>query len=230
MSKQKFADRSDLAVLESHVIKSPNLMGWVYWRFAAINVENRGNDHTWPMPAKIGHARYRRFYTQIAAIDENRNRCTGHTWQFAPIAFKIAKCVASFRETQGKTPFQRCPSIPIPSQNQSRDVYLSCQRNSDPITAYHVCWKDFLSSQLASEISKMPRQTAMVTLNVRKARWVSKMTLARVASGQLSTGKPICSRGPLVFFLSRPSRAHQSTNQIQCIMYTMCFVYISAVR
>ena len=39
-----FADRGDVAVLKTHVIKSPNLMGWLYWRFAAINVENRGNE------------------------------------------------------------------------------------------------------------------------------------------------------------------------------------------
>ena len=37
-----FADRGDEAVLKTHVLKSPNLMGWLYWRFAAINVENRG--------------------------------------------------------------------------------------------------------------------------------------------------------------------------------------------
>ena len=80
-----FANRGDMAALKTHVIKSPNLMGWLYWRFAAINVENRGNGHTWRMPANliadIWHVRYRRFYTPIAAIDETRNRCTGHTWQ-----------------------------------------------------------------------------------------------------------------------------------------------------
>ena len=48
-----FADRGDVAVLKTHVIKSPNLMGWLYWRFAAINVENRGNGHTWRMPANL---------------------------------------------------------------------------------------------------------------------------------------------------------------------------------
>ena len=37
-----FADRGDVAVLKTHVTKSPNLMGWLYWRFAAINVENPG--------------------------------------------------------------------------------------------------------------------------------------------------------------------------------------------
>ena len=48
---------------------------------------------------------------------------------------------------------------------------------------YHVCKKDFLSSQLASEIWKEPRPDAMDTLNVPKARWISKVTLARVVSG-----------------------------------------------
>ena len=51
---------------------------------------NRGNEHTWQMPANliadIWHARYWRFYTPIAAIGENRNRCTGHTWRFSSIA------------------------------------------------------------------------------------------------------------------------------------------------
>ena len=43
------ADRGDVAVLKTRVIKSPNLMGWLYWRFTAINAENRGNGHTWRM-------------------------------------------------------------------------------------------------------------------------------------------------------------------------------------
>ena len=47
------ADRVGVAVLKTHVIKSANLMGWLYWRFAATNVENRGNEHTWRMLAKI---------------------------------------------------------------------------------------------------------------------------------------------------------------------------------
>ena len=63
--------------------------------------------------ADIWHARYRRFYTPSAAIGENRNRCTGHTWRFSPIgmslgvavdlrrsrrsAYKIVKCVAGFK-------------------------------------------------------------------------------------------------------------------------------------
>ena len=85
-----FADRGDVAVLKTHEIKSPNLMGWLYWQFAAINVENRGNGHTWRMQTNLmannGHASYRRFYTPIAAIGENRNLSTGHTWRFSPIA------------------------------------------------------------------------------------------------------------------------------------------------
>ena len=47
------ADRGDVAVLKTHVVKSPNLMGWLYWRFAAINVENRGNGHTWRLPTNL---------------------------------------------------------------------------------------------------------------------------------------------------------------------------------
>ena len=48
-----FADRGDVAVLKTHVIKSPNLMGWLSCRFAAINVENRGNGRTWRMLANL---------------------------------------------------------------------------------------------------------------------------------------------------------------------------------
>ena len=54
-----------------HVIKSPNLIDWLNWQ---LSVENRGNGHTWQMPANLiadtWHARYRRFYTPIAAIGE----------------------------------------------------------------------------------------------------------------------------------------------------------------
>ena len=57
---------------KSHVIKSLNLIGWFYWWFAAMSAENRGNGHTWRMPASliadIWHARYRRFFTPIVAI------------------------------------------------------------------------------------------------------------------------------------------------------------------
>ena len=88
-----FADRSEVAVLKTHEIKSPNLMGWLYWQFAAINIENRGNRHTWRMPtnliANIWHARYRRFYTPIVVIGKNRNNSTGHTWWFSPIELAI---------------------------------------------------------------------------------------------------------------------------------------------
>ena len=38
---------------ENSCDKSPNLIGWLYWRFAAIKVENRGSGHTWPMPANL---------------------------------------------------------------------------------------------------------------------------------------------------------------------------------
>ena len=51
-----FADRHDVAVLKTHVIKSPDLMGWLYWRYAAMAIEvieNRGNGHTWRMPANL---------------------------------------------------------------------------------------------------------------------------------------------------------------------------------
>ena len=48
-----FADRHDVAVLKTHVIKSPNLIGWLYWRFTAINVEHRGNGHTWRIQSPI---------------------------------------------------------------------------------------------------------------------------------------------------------------------------------
>ena len=48
-----FADRGDVAVLKTRVIKSPNLMGWLYCRFEVMTVENRGNGHTWRMPANL---------------------------------------------------------------------------------------------------------------------------------------------------------------------------------
>ena len=78
------------AILKSHVVISTNLIGYFYWQLSMERGENRGNGQTWRMPANliadIGHARYRRFYTPIAAIDENRNRGTGHIWRFMPIA------------------------------------------------------------------------------------------------------------------------------------------------
>ena len=85
-----FADRGDVGVSKSYVIKLPNMMGWLYWRFVVMSVENRGNGHTWGMPVNlipdIWRARYRRFYTPIAAIGENHSCCTGHTWRFSAIA------------------------------------------------------------------------------------------------------------------------------------------------
>ena len=104
------------------------------------------------------------------------------------------------RSTKRKKSFEIIPSVAIPPWNQSRAVYLSCQRNSDSITAIprSVCQKDILSSQLL-KFGTMFVPTAMDTLNVRKVRWVSKVILARVVSGQLSTGKQICSRVHLLF-------------------------------
>ena len=55
-----------MTVLKTHVIKSPNLLGWLHWRFAAINVENRGNGHTWRMPANLIDDNY--LTCQISAI------------------------------------------------------------------------------------------------------------------------------------------------------------------
>ena len=53
----------------SHVIKSPNLTGWLYRQCTAMSVENCGNRHTWWMLANlianIWYARYRWFYTPI---------------------------------------------------------------------------------------------------------------------------------------------------------------------
>ena len=92
-----FADRGDVAVLKTHVIKSSNLMSWLYWRFAAINVENRGNEFN------------RRYLTcQISAIlyaDRGDRRIKSPsvslalsgrlTWDFirrSPRSAKIARC------------------------------------------------------------------------------------------------------------------------------------------
>ena len=46
-----FADRGNVAVLKTHVIKLPSLMGRLYWLFEVVTVENRGNGHTWRMLA-----------------------------------------------------------------------------------------------------------------------------------------------------------------------------------
>ena len=73
---------------------------------------------------------------------------------------------------------------------------------------YHVCSKDFLSSQLASEISKDARPERHGHIERSNSTLGNKSSLARVVSGQLSTGKQICLRGLLLSFLSRPSRDH----------------------
>ena len=60
-----FADRGDVAVLKTRVIKSPNLTGWLYWRFTAINVENpRERAHL----ANTGEFNRRYLTCQISAI------------------------------------------------------------------------------------------------------------------------------------------------------------------
>ena len=41
------------SILKNHVIKSPNLISWLYWRFAAMSVRNRGNGHTRRFPANL---------------------------------------------------------------------------------------------------------------------------------------------------------------------------------
>ena len=47
-----FADRSDVAVLKTRdKIDQPD--GLALLVFTAINVENRGNGHTWRMPANL---------------------------------------------------------------------------------------------------------------------------------------------------------------------------------
>ena len=83
-----FADRGVEAVLKSHVIKSQSLMGWLYWRFAAMTVENRGHGHRHLANAGEFNRRYltRQISAILYAIGENRNRCTGHTWRFSPVA------------------------------------------------------------------------------------------------------------------------------------------------
>ena len=48
---------------------------------ATINIENKAH-----LAADTRHAGYPRYRTRLAAIGENRNRCTGHTRQFSPIA------------------------------------------------------------------------------------------------------------------------------------------------
>ena len=64
------------AILKSQVIKVAQ-PDWL------THLTIRRNGHTRWMPANliadIWHVRYRRFYTPIAAIGENRNRCTGNT-------------------------------------------------------------------------------------------------------------------------------------------------------
>ena len=87
-----FADRGDVTVLKSHVIKSPNLIGWLYWRFAAMTVENRGNEHTWRMPANlIADISGMRRSAKIAIAAPGTAGDFRRSWRSA---YKITKCVA----------------------------------------------------------------------------------------------------------------------------------------
>ena len=63
---------------------------------------------------------------------------------------------------------------------------------------------------------KMHGQNAMDTLNVRTARWVTKVPWhgGTAASMQLSTGKQICSRGLLVCFYRTIQPKFPAQNQI----------------
>ena len=97
-----FADRGDVVVLKTYVIKSSNLMGWLYWRLAAINVENRGNEfnHRYLTCSDFKRRSWRSAKIAIAApgtpgdfIRRSRRIWSsffawcGHTWRFfSPIA------------------------------------------------------------------------------------------------------------------------------------------------
>ena len=87
-----------------HVIKSPNLIDWLYWQFVAMSGENRGNWHTWLMPANliadIWHARYRRFIRQSRRSAKIAIAASGTPGDFRRSwrsAYKIARCVAGFK-------------------------------------------------------------------------------------------------------------------------------------
>ena len=83
-----------------HAIKPPNLIDLLNWQFAAMSVENRGNGHTWRMPAGFN----RRYPTsQISAIlyaDRGDRRESQSLHCAAPRrwACKIAWYVAGFTQ------------------------------------------------------------------------------------------------------------------------------------
>ena len=89
-----FADCGNVAVLKTYVIKSSNLMGWLYWRLAAINVENRGNEFN------------RRYLTcQISAI-LNADRGDGGDRRIKSPSVSLAlSYVVSFRGAFKSTAF-----------------------------------------------------------------------------------------------------------------------------
>ena len=62
-------------------------MGWLYQRFAEINVENRGNGHTWRMLGNL-----------IADISQREASSLNLTRQIKAILYadRGAKCVAGF--------------------------------------------------------------------------------------------------------------------------------------
>ena len=64
------------------------------------------------------------------------------------------------------------------------------------IKTYRLSW--FLTLVSANHASSNWAQNAMDTLNVRTAHWVTKVPWHGGNSGQLSTGKLICSRGLLM--------------------------------
>ena len=87
--------------------------------------------------------------------------------------------------------------------------------NTYPSSAFRRNWsritfarKIFFRVSSASEISKDARPERHGHIERSNSTLGNKSGLARVVSGQLSTGKQICWRGLLVSFLSRPSRDH----------------------
>ena len=77
-------------------------MGWLHWRFAAINVENRGNGNTWRIISPISDIpdigdfiRRSRRSAKIAIAAPGTPADFRRSWRSA---YKIARCVAGFRE------------------------------------------------------------------------------------------------------------------------------------
>ena len=83
---------------EKSWIKSPNLIGWLYWRFAAISVENRGNGHTLRvltnLIADIWHARYRRFYTLMRRSAKIKIAAPGTPGDFRQVCRRLRRAIS----------------------------------------------------------------------------------------------------------------------------------------